>query len=163
MQASSKSKTEFSKSSKSKQGILSRCKLCRRQDYLDTYDKYRDQRRSHYKEYYLKNWEKKSQYGKKYNREHREQRNQLKRAWRKKHPLDYRRTAINKNAVLYGVSDRIRLWEIEALWEAQGEICPFTLWPLTPQKATLMYIVHPINGGLNKINNLVYEQASTYA
>jgi len=151
-----KLKTEFSRCSKSKQGVISRCKLCRRQDYLDTYDKYRDQRRSHYKEYYLKNWEKKSQYGKKYNREHREHRNQLKRAWRKKHPLDYKRTVINGNAVKYHATDHIRLWEIENLWDAQDAVCPFTGCSLTPQTAVLMYIIHPENGGLHRINNLVF-------
>jgi hypothetical protein len=90
------------------------------------------------------------------NRKMRKKRNQLNQNWKKKHPMDSKRTTLTANAVKFGVSDRISVAELEALWVAQGGVCPFTLLPLEPRKATAHHIIHLAKGGSNTIDNLIF-------
>ena len=147
-----KPKTEFHKDRKSKQGVVSRCKTCIQQESKARYP----ERKAYFQEYSRQHREQINARQRIKNRTRREKRNQLKQAWRAQHPLDYRRTVVNANAVKYGAKDRISLAEIEALWTAQGGICPFTLMPLTPKTAVLHHIIHLANGGSNTIDNMIF-------
>lgn len=147
-----KPKTEFHRCSKSRQNVVSRCKLCRhlesKADYL--------RRKSYFQEYARNHRSRINERHRIKNRSHRDKRNKIKQLWRQKHPLDYKRTVINSNATRYNAVDRVRLQDLEALWTVQQGICPFTGISLTPQKAVLLFIVHPQNGGKLRIENLIF-------
>ena len=147
-----KPKTEFHRCTKSAQGVVSRCKTCRHADVVAD----RERKREYDRAYRQRNRAKLNERQRVKNRGKREQRNALKQAWRAQHPLDYRRSVVNANAVRYGAEGRISLHELEALWDAQGGICPFTLIPLEPRTAVAHHLLPLSVGGLNVLSNLIF-------
>lgn len=147
-----KPKTEFHRRTKSAQGVVSRCKLCIREDGIAK----RESRREYERAYRQRNREQLNERQRIKNRNKRHKRNELKQAWRSQRPMDYKRTVVNANAKRYGAAERISLHALEALWEAQVGTCPFTLMPLEPRTAVLHHLVSLADGGSNTLPNMIF-------
>jgi hypothetical protein len=147
-----KLKTDFHRCSRSKHGVVSQCKVCRK---IESAEKY-PSRKEYFRQYARENRVRINERSRNYGRKNRAKRRLIDQEWEAKHPLDKKRDMLNGKAKKFGLKERTTLAQLEALWEAQGGICPYTLMPLSPRTAVADHIVHPVNGGSNTISNIVF-------
>jgi hypothetical protein len=152
-----KPKDEFHRSRKDRRGIVSRCKVCISETRRERCDAmFLEQERARTRRYTERNRERINARNRQRRLEQPEKRREECKRWKDKHPLCRKQDVVNGRAKKYGHTQVVSVSEIEALWEAQGGVCPITLMPLTPSSAPLHHVVHLANGGSNTIGNLIF-------